>query len=92
MENCLPCPDGLKAETDWSTAFHPLSTDLWDCMHAGTVLDLCREHGPQVLPMLVEGRQSAAALEAVWRAVCILAQDSTESALDAWLSFVQACR
>lgn len=59
---------------------------------AGAALDLCREQGHQALPLLVEGPQSAEALEAAWRAACVLAKNSSAAAINEWMPFVHACR
>lgn len=70
----------------------PFSSNYVTLVHAGAVLELCREQGHRLLPLLVVCPQSAAALKAAWQAVCVLAQDSAEAALEAWLPFLHACR
>ncbi|BDA40940.1 hypothetical protein COCOBI_01-5940 [Coccomyxa sp. Obi] len=63
-----------------------------DALQPGSMVEVCREHAPDALSLLVEGPQSAASVSAAWQAASLLAHDSTDAALEAWLQFMHACR
>ncbi|CAL8466772.1 g6308 [Coccomyxa elongata] len=63
-----------------------------DALQPGSMVEVCGEHAPDALSLLVKGPQSAASVSAAWQAASLLANDSTEAALEAWLHYMHACR
>lgn len=56
------------------------------------MVEVCGEHAPDALSLLVEGPQSADSVSTAWQAASLLANESSEAALEAWLQYMHACR